>query len=268
MALARAGWVVLAVGILHGCADTCVTIAAGAVCGRIEATLPIVHPGGWAVVDVRIDGRPGRALIDTGAGGTFASATFLGADVGSHHVRSLCLGEVCVLETMVWAEDTEITPANPGPDRVDVIVGTNILADAIVELDRGESIRVAFGGQACAGQAIALDLDEFHRPFASVAIPGATIERALLDTGSRHCLLGRTHVEAAGGLNDAAADELCTLDGCFPAERGEIAELCVGGFCERDVTVKTPGDAIVGDSFFHRARYSFDLGSARMIRCD
>jgi hypothetical protein len=264
----RAGWVVVLAGVLHGCAETCVTIAAGAVCGTSDATLPIVHADGWAVVDVIVDGRPGRALIDTGAGGTFASATFLGADVGWKHVRSLCLGDVCVLETMVWAEDTEITPPNPGPDRVDVIVGTNILADAVVELDRGESIRIAFGGQPCAGEALAVELDEHLRPFAPVTASDVSIERALLDTGSRYCLLGRAEVDAAGGLSNAAPDELCTLDGCVPAVRGEIGELCVGGSCEPGVTVKTPGGPIVGDSFFNRARYAFDLGSARMIRCD
>jgi hypothetical protein len=266
MVVARA--LVLVSVALHGCAETCVTITAGAVCGATEATLPIVHPDGWAIVDVTVDGRAGRALIDTGAGGSFASATFLGAEVGWKHVRSLCLGEVCVLETMVWAEDTEITPANAGPDRVDVILGTNILADAIVELDRGETIRIAFGGRPCAGESIALELDEYRRPFAAITIPGAIIERALLDTGSRYCLLDETQVEAAGGLSNAVPDELCTLDGCFPAERGELAELCVGGFCEPDVTVKTPGDPIIGDSFYHRARYAFDLESAQMIRCE
>jgi hypothetical protein len=258
------------VGLGPGCTGGCPRITAGELCGSItEVSLPVVHADGWAVVDGSIDGRPARLLIDTGAGATFASASLLGVEGARWQpVSEICLGDLCITGTVVWAEDSEITPADPGPDRVHGIVGTNLLRDAIVELDRGTSIRVAFGGDPCEGEEVALTIDEHARPFAPTTVQGVALGDTLVDTGSLYSLLRADDVAAVGGIGPTEAVELCNIERCRPAELGRVTELCVDGLCEADVAIKTPGGNVVGDSFFNRSRYAIDIAGRRMTRCD
>lgn len=260
----------LAFVLVTGC-DPCVRLAEGRVCGATRVELDVEHPAGWPVVEGRVNGEPVRLLIDTGAGGHMVSSTLLGVtDDTWVRVRELCAGALCVEDALVWARDTELTQPQPGADRVHGLIGTPLLSQAVLRLQRGERLGIDLEGGGCDGTPLPMGQDEFGRPTVPLALGGLQLPDTVVDTGSLYTLLSdeqaSTLVPPLGQLRE---DTICTIDGCAPGAMVGVAErACVGGLCEDGVPIKYPGATVVGATFFARADYALNLRSDTLTRCE
>ncbi len=234
-------------------------------------TAPIVQMQGWPVVEARIEGRPARILMDTGASSIVVSAALLGLrDRAWHTLAELCIGELCIDEATVWAEDNQLVTATPGDLQVHGLIGMSLLRYGVLELDHGRTIRFGFRDEVCAGTAIPVSFDDSGRPLAAAAIDGAGLGPVLLDSGALYTVLADQTVDRlAPYLRDSAMPTTaCDVSGCNQsASLGLLREVCVGTQCEQMVDVKFPVWDAIGNSFLTRGRYAFHPHASELVRC-
>lgn len=256
---------------LAACASPCDYTTVGEICGAREVTVPIVAEQGWPVVEGRIGETAVRLLIDTGAASMAMSASLLGAtEQAWHRLDRLCIGELCIEQAWVWAEDNELVKAEPGARQVHGLIGMSLLRHALVELDRGETVRLDFRGEPCSGMSIPLSFDDSGRPFAQAAIDGLPLDPVLLDSGALYTVLSdQTVGKLEPYVRERATTAMaCDVNGCNQqASLSQLRQVCLGEQCEADVEVKFPVWDAIGDSFFKRARYVFDARARQLVRC-
>jgi hypothetical protein len=261
----------LALGALGSCRPDCDYLGqAGQLCGPREATLPMLADGPpLPIVEGRLDGKPARFLLDTGATSTIVSATLLGVP-GDHWVTvpSLCLGALCLDTPRVWAKDSPFSQPQPG--QLSGLIGLDALAQFLVELDHGDRVTLRRQGSPCAGDARPLTLDKEGRPFLEASLDGQALGGVLLDTGAAYTLLSNEAAAKAPYLTETAVSTGgCSINGCTDTGNftSTARRFCVGELCRDGLGVKYPVWDAVGGTFLRAFRTNIDLRGHSIVFC-
>jgi hypothetical protein len=238
-------------------------------CGT-SATAKVVSSDGSPVVDARLNGKPVRLLIDTGAEMTVISSKFLGApDRTVTAVDELCVGSLCLKKEPVYAWETPFSNAE-GADSHG-FVGMRTLTDFSLSLDHGTSVGLVFGASPCAGDSVPLTFTAQGTPLVSASADGQAAADTPVDTGSVYTLLGQSTVDALppASVSPSTPSSLCTVDGCQDSGAfiASLPSYCVGSVCETGLDVKFPVFDAVGMSFLSQRTARFDFPDKQLTFC-
>jgi hypothetical protein len=240
-------------------------------CGPTSVQLPLAPDSKTPVIIARIDGREARVLIDTGAEAPIISSSWLGADDGKWlRTRELCFGELCLRGEQVFAQDTQFS--QPDEESINGFIGMRTLRHFIVEFERGDSVRFAQGGKACAGSKSPLTFGPQGTPFVDVSIDGQEFPGLTIDSGSTYTVLSKASVAQLAPYVMAQSElaDLCTIEGCMSgvARTSEVMSYCVFDTCQDNVPVKYPVFDAVGSSFLFLRRTAFDFPDSSIVFCE
>lgn len=267
----------LAVVPASSCGSNCLGLGtAGKVCGERETTLPIVNAGnGGPVVAGSADGAAVHLLLDSGSNRTILSATLLGAKPDANYVvKSLCLGSICLEGATVWARDSGFSSPDMGVGAINGLVGMDVLAASLVEIDHGQTVKISQTAAACAGATVAISLDDYGRPVAPASVDGRDLGAILIDTGALYSLFSATTAATIPYLAETAvAATGCGINGCTDDQFTSRAhQLCVGtgvgNRCLNDLPVKYPAWDAIGDSLLFQYRVDLDFPRRQIVFCD
>ena len=239
-------------------------------CGPSSVEVPIEPGSSSPVILARIDGRPIRVLIDTGAEAPIISSTWLGVSDGQWlRTHELCFGELCLRGEQVYAQDTEFS--QPAAASINGFIGMRTLRHFIVEFEHGSSVRFTQGAAACEGSHNLLSFGAQGTPFVDISIDGHDFPGVTIDSGSSFTVLSQSSFSQLGPyvMAESQAADLCTINGCMTgvAHTSNVSEYCVFDSCRQNVPIKYPVFDAVGSSFLFLGDTAFDFPHADLIFC-
>lgn len=239
-------------------------------CGPTHTSLTTEASDAAPVVQARLNGKPLRLIVDTGAEMTVISSTFLGAaDQVVLRTHELCLGELCLRGEPVYAWETPFSSASA--DKTQGFIGMRTLKDFSLELDHGKRVMLTLGSAPCTGVDAPLGFTEYGIPTVPVSVASLPAKTHPIDSGSLFTVLSQATVDAlpAAALGPSTPADLCTVDGCQSgvAQVAKLSEYCVASECETQLDVKFPVFDAVGASYLARRRIRFDFPGARLWSC-
>ncbi len=250
--------------------DPCRLLDGGArLCGPTAVELPVLGGGNSPVLNATLDGKSVELLVDTGAQATVVSSSLLGVDDETWTpTSSLCFGDLCVQGERVFGWDTPFS----SPDGPHGLVGMETLRHFVLELDRGQSVRLSHTEPACRGERRPITFSEPGTPLVDISIDGLVLSGITIDTGAEFTVLDDSTVARLDDYvtTQSVEADVCTIEGCTPggARTSTVHELCVADICQSEVAVKYPVFDAVGNSFLARQRVAFDFPRSEIVFCD
>lgn len=240
-------------------------------CGPTSVQIGLEPDSSSPVIMARLDGRPLRVLIDTGAEAPIISSSWLGSsDRQWLRTKELCFGALCLRGEQVFAQDTEFS--QPDESRINGFIGMRTLRHFIVEFERSSSVRFTHGAEACVGDRRPLTFGAAGTPFVDISIDDHEFPGITVDSGSTYTVLSEASTAQLGPYltNQSELADLCDIHGCKTgvARTSQVAEYCVFDTCEQDLPVKYPVFDAVGSSFLFLRRTAFDFPDSSIVFCD
>ncbi len=237
-------------------------------CGD-EVVLTSISGTDAPIVQARLNGKPIRLLVDTGAEMTVISSSWLEVpDQVLTRAKSLCFGELCLRGEPIYAWETPFSSAEP--EGINGFVGMSTLELFTLSFD-GDSIELAAGSAPCPGSPVPLTFTDYGSPRVDVTVAELSFPGTVIDTGALFTLLSDGTVQALppSTLTNSEPSEVCTVNGCTPgAFVSNLSRYCVAHRCIDQLPVKHPVFDAVGMSFLAQTPVSFDFPGATLSFCE